>query len=236
MNPAIRPAPSGSRLGFEIKYPVDLWRVDIIRAWLTTVCRRDPQHPEGFVNSIYFDTPTLRYINEKINSDYFKTKVRLRWYEVPGHSSSSAFLEAKFRIGTRREKLRLPVPLDGLALSHLQLDHPTLRELPSRLRPLGVPVSPLLQPVLVVRYRRDRFVTPETGTRVSLDAQITVPKVNHGLLAAANPSPLQTAVVEIKGADPDLPPVLRHLVDFGGRKASFSKYLACYDHVVNPTG
>ena len=228
--------PNLSALGFELKYAVDAAQADAIRSWLATVCRRDPAYPGGFVNSIYFDTPALQHIGEKVNSDYLKTKIRLRWYEIPGQSSSGSFLEAKFRIGTRREKIRVPIPTDGHPLSRLGLDDQSLRELPARLRPLGVPVSGLLQPLLVIRYRRDRFVSPMTPTRVSLDTDITVPKVNSGFLATANPTPLRTAVVEVKGAGSKLPRVLHHLFDIGGRKVAFSKYLACYDHAVHPLG
>ena len=105
--------------------------------------------------------------------------------------------------------------------------------LPTLLRPLGVPVSAQLQPVLVVRYRRDRFIAPTVDTRVSLDAQITVPRVHCGLLSAPNPRPLPTAVVELKGDTASLPPALGPLVALGGRKVSFSKYRACYDHAVH---
>ena len=82
----------------------------------------------------------------------------------------------------------------------------------------------------------DRFVDPITRARISLDTDITVPAVNHELFDSASPLPLDAAVVEIKGRGSDMPRVLRHLTTLGGRKTSFSKYLACYHHVVNGVG
>ena len=221
-------------LGFELKYAVDARQTGPIRSWLTSVCRRDPIYPTGFVNSLYFDTPDLRHVAEKVNSDYLKTKVRLRWYDAPGAPATTSFLEAKFRVGTRREKVREPIPIDARALPTLSVDDPVFRDLRARLRAHGVPVSTPLRPVLIVRYRRDRFVVPAVAARISLDADIRVPKVGSGHVGAANPQPLRTAVIEVKGPRPELPPVLRPLVQLGGRKVSFSKYLACYDHAVHP--
>lgn len=227
------PGPNEAVPDHEHKFTIDARQADAIRRWLGSLCPGDPVFPYGMVNSIYFDTPSLAHLLEKINSDYLKTKVRLRWYDAGNGPASSAFLEAKFRMGSRRYKTRVEVPVEGEWLSSVPLDDPALRRIPERLRGLGVPVAAALRPVMWIRYRRDRFVDPITRTRISLDTDITVPAVNHELFDSASPLPLDVAVVEIKGQGSDVPRVLRHLMTLGGRKTSFSKYLACYHHVVN---
>ena len=82
------------------------------------VCRRDPEFPAAVVWTIYYDTPALVSLGEKINSDYLKRKIRVRWYsDLEGRVSGPAFVEAKLRMGTRRSKVRarLPYPADEIA-------------------------------------------------------------------------------------------------------------------------
>ena len=217
---------------FELKFIIDGRDVTAVRRWLESVCRPDPTFPVGIVKSIYFDTPGLHSLREKINSDYLKTKVRIRWYDLPSLPADRSFLEAKFRIGSRRRKVRLETRYSGSWLNRVALHAQPLRRIPQELRPAGVPVSSQLRPVLLIRYTRHRFMDPVAGVRISLDANISTPAVNRELLPPAIPLPLHFAVVEVKGRARRLPPVLRNLAGLGGRKTSFSKYRACYDHVV----
>ena len=71
---------SGS--GYETKFVLDQCAEHIVRHWLSRVALPDPHYPANVVSSIYFDTHDWRYLNEKENSDFLKTKVRLRWYEA----------------------------------------------------------------------------------------------------------------------------------------------------------
>jgi hypothetical protein len=70
-----------------------------------------PFFPET-VSSIYFDTWGWKSLSEKINSDYLKTKIRFRWYSDIAYQLHYApsFAEAKFRIGTKRKKIRIQTP------------------------------------------------------------------------------------------------------------------------------
>ena len=218
---------------FEIKFTIDGRETTAVRRWLHAVCTKDPIFPSGIVNSIYYDTPALDQLREKVNSDYLKTKIRLRWYETGVASHSRSFLEAKFRVGPRRHKVRLATDFSGSWLALIPLSNQVLRRIPLKLWSMGVTVPSLLQPVLRIRYSRDRFVDHISGARISLDTDITIPSVNHELMTSPNPMALHTAVVEVKGLAKDLPPILKHLIVLGGRKTAFSKYRACYDHAVN---
>ena len=116
------------------------------------------------------------------------------------------------------------------------LDIPSLRFVPRLLRPMGFVVPDDYRPVLLVRYRRHRFIQPHTGLRASLDRDIHAPAVSRARGLTPNPLPLPTTVFECKGRRDHLPESLRPVTTLGFRKSSFSKYAACYDHALTPAG
>ena len=196
------------------------------------LCRRDPEFPAAVVWTIYYDTPALASLGEKINSDYLKRKIRVRWYsDLDGCVSGPAFVEAKFRMGTRRSKVRarLPYPADEIAGWDLQ--DPRLLSFPLLLREQGVLHQGSWQPMMLIRYRRDRFIEPFTDSRVSLDADISGSAANPRFLSAPDRSPLATAVLEVKGGGDELPAALRPLLALGLQKRSFSKFLVVHAHM-----
>ena len=79
--PEARSVRTESDLDREIKFTIDGRDVTAVRRWLQSVCRSDPAFPAGVVCTIYYDTLALHHLREKVNSDYLKTKLRLRWYE-----------------------------------------------------------------------------------------------------------------------------------------------------------
>src|SRR5688572_26159644 len=118
----------------ELKFAFPDVRADVARRWLDAICRRDPQFPAAVVSTIYYDTPDLTALGEKINSDYLKHKIRLRWYaDLAGAPSGPAFVEAKLRVGTRRAKVRVQVPDSAEELAGWDLEDPRLVSMP-RLR------------------------------------------------------------------------------------------------------
>jgi hypothetical protein len=64
----------------ELKYVFPNLRAGWLREWLGVRCRPDGEFAAGRISSIYFDTWSESLLDEKVNSDYQKTKVRLRWY------------------------------------------------------------------------------------------------------------------------------------------------------------
>ena len=216
----------------ELKFSFPAGRVPIVRRRLESLCRRDPEFPSAIVWTIYYDTPALVSLGEKLNSDYLKRKIRVRWYsDLEGRVSGPAFVEAKLRVGTRRskERARLPYPADEIATWDLQ--DPRLLSFPLMLRDKGILGQESWQPVMLLRYRRDRFIEPLSRSRVSLDTDIAAAAVNHRFVSATDLSPLATAVFEVKGASDELPIALRSLLPLGLHKRSFSKFLVVYAHM-----
>jgi hypothetical protein len=215
----------------ELKFTMPAARVHLARLRLETLCRRDPEFPAAIVWTIYFDTPALVSLGEKINSDYLKRKIRVRWYsDLDGRVSGPAFVEAKLRVGTRRSKVRARLPVPAEEIARWDLQDPRFLGFPLLLREGGVLGQDSWQPMMLIRYRRDRFVEPLTRSRVSLDADISAVVVNPRFVSAVDPSPLATAVLEVKGHGDDLPVALRPLLSLGMHKRSFSKFLMVYAH------
>ena len=220
-------------LEHELKYTVPAMTAGPLRLWLTSVCRPNRALPPAAVHTVYYDTPDLSLLREKIDSDYLKTKVRVRWYTALDPAAAPAgpvFAEVKYRVGNRRHKVRarLDVGAKELALSPLHDD--TWVTFLDPLRQAVPALAGRLAPVLALRYARYRFVDPH-GAHVTVDESIRVTATNIARLSSHALDALPTAVLEWKGPWPDLPPHLAPAVRFGARRGAFSKYLACYQLV-----
>jgi len=86
---------------------------------VTQTCRNDPEFPRNIIASIYYDTRGWKFLREKVDSDYLKTKVRVRWYHNPEtlELEENAFIEVKSKTGAPRSKFRLKSPFSGKWLS-----------------------------------------------------------------------------------------------------------------------
>jgi len=231
---APRPAPGGvpGAGERELKFTLPASRVHLARRRLDSLCRRDPEFPAAVVWTIYYDTPVLASLGEKINSDYLKRKIRVRWYsDLEGRVSGPAFVEAKLRLGTGRSKVRARLPYPAEEMARWDLQDPRLLAFPLLLRDNGILHQQSWQPIMLLRYRRDRFVEPLTRSRVSLDAEISGSAANPRFVSAPHLSPLATAVLEVKGSGDELPAALRPLLALGLHKRSFSKFLVVYAHM-----
>jgi VTC domain len=227
---AARPAPgAGER---ELKFTLPSGRAHLARRRLESLCRRDPEFPSAIVWTVYYDTPALASLGEKLNSDYLKRKIRVRWYsDLAGRVTGPAFVEAKMRLGTHRSKVRARVPYPADEIARWDLQDPRLLGLPLLLREHGILGQGSWQPMMLIRYRRDRFIEPLTQSRVSLDTDIVASAVNPRFQSVTDRSPLATAVLEVKGRCDELPPALRPLLSLGMHKRSFSKFLVVYAHM-----
>jgi hypothetical protein len=225
-----RPAPAPplvESLERELKFVLPASRADFAARLLQTVCQPDARYPDADVWTVYYDSPGFDSFDEKVNSDYLKTKIRLRWYAAPGAAGEGpVFLEAKQRVGNRRDKIRVRLPVTAEMLAGRRLEDPAFQLAADLLAAKGILLGPDWQPMLALRYRRRRFVDVSSGTRVSLDSDIASVAVNRRHLFARSLGPLRIAVVEVKGRTDVLPGVLRPLIPVGLRKESMSKYAA----------
>lgn len=222
----------------EVKFVLDVNRTTTAIRLLEERLKPDPKFPVGIVSSIYYDTRDWAYLSEKRNSDFLKTKVRLRWYHVEdgrSENASKSFAEAKFRIGSRRSKTRVKTNFTAHELERIRLESTRLLTVPRTLIAAGANISPRLIPVFVVRYRRRRFMDPATGLRVCIDYEISSPRVNRRAMADSFPCTLPLSVIELKGEYHSATATLRPFTRLGLRKESFSKYYECYKRLTRTT-
>jgi hypothetical protein len=210
----------------ELKFALPEARAGIARRMLDALCRPDPRYTAAIVSTIYYDTPALQLLGEKLNSDFLKTKVRLRWYSaIAGDAGAGhGFLEVKTRVGGLRRKARVQAPLAARWLAQAPLQDPALERVVDLARTLGVELPGRLLPAMLIQYERRRYVEPVSDTRVSLDRRIEVPRCNPVLLRPGGRVKLSTAVIEVKGSGDELPRALLALTHLGARRAAFSKY------------
>jgi hypothetical protein len=231
MPASIPPAPGAlpATREHEIKYTLPAGTAAAMRAWLSAVCLANRALPPAFVDTVYYDTPDLRLLNEKIDSDYLKTRVRVRWYgSLDGRVHGPLFAEVKHRVGSQRHKTRVRLDADPVQLAARPLGDSAWGDLVEPLRRRAPQLPSNLAPVLALRYTRHRFVDAAGAAHVTLDESIRVTRTNAMRLIPRGEGALAIAVLEWKGAHSDIPPHLRPLVRFGARRGAFSKYLACY--------
>jgi hypothetical protein len=217
----------------EQKFVFPLGEASRVSEWLSYVAAADPRHARGILHTVYFDSTDLRHYAEKRESDFLKTKLRLRWYVpsvTPRAAPQAAFLEVKRKFGGVRRKQRTPVPVEAC---RAPFDAPALRqavELAADLDYRGVR-SPL--PVLHLSYERRRFVEAGTGARLSLDTAIGTRWVNDAVLALGARRDLTVGVLEVKSPYRHLPRSLEPLAPYL-RKSAFSKYAECAESYAYP--
>lgn len=215
---------------FELKYTFPQFLHSTLDSWLRVSCRQDEIYPISRVQTIYLETTRGDCLAEKVNSDFFKTKYRVRWYELetlPVGDEATVFLEIKSKVGAKRIKQRRisKVPSRQLKSSSLSdVFHARWTEL------MGSEtegVLPNLHPLVQISYTRKRFVEPFTGARLSLDYDIRVEKTNGLMLPPPTNMALPSGVFEIKSPSDSPPPILEYFLTNVVRKANFSKYEQC---------
>lgn len=216
---------------FEHKYMLPDENADHLRTWLDHVCASDPRHADNVIHSLYFDSGSLDSAEEKFQSTFFKTKVRLRWYTDEGGApfEPAAYLEVKTKQGrrTRKHRVRMALDMERFLADPIRIgeDLDLLEVLPW----LDRDVSRRLRPVCVIRYHRRRYIDMRQGMRVALDSGIGASHANPVFRFTGRwPFSLKWAVVEVKGhgmlGEPPLPSGLPAMRLF---RTAFSKYGEC---------
>ena len=218
---------------FELKYTFPNYLTPLIDSWLNAKFEKDSKYPESIVQSIYLESRGANSYQEKVNSDFFKTKYRVRWYETkdiynkPTTDDFPLFLEKKMKVGAKRLKQRWHIQsnLDKLKLRSLNSTiHKALHDIISE-NELGSIRH--LYPFIQISYTRKRFIDSFSGARLSLDTDIRIEKTNNSLLPPPTRIPLELGVFEVKSGLNESSPSLEYLLQRFVKKATFSKYERC---------
>ena len=186
---------------------------------------KDPEFYENYIFNIYFDSPSMHFLQEKLDGDLHRQKVRIRWYgDTPDILiSETAKLECKQKIGAGGTKSAEKVVMPSGSIQALLQAKPWKKILAQSLPETLSSPSQFLAPVMLSRYRRRRFVDPATKTRLSFDDQICSLALSPAMLQQGiQPIKLHDAVIEVKNDTGEMPDFIK-LTDHI-RLTSFSKY------------
>lgn len=214
----------------EWKHEINFSDMMILRQRLQAVMRPDRHTVEGKyeIRSLYFDTPSDKALQEKLDGLNYREKFRIRYYN---NDLSLIHLEKKSkfdRVGTKQSvtlsKEEVTALLDNDCSWMRQRQEPILTELYTKM------TYQRLKPKTIVDYTREPYIFPAGNVRVTIDYNIRT-----GILCTdfLNPTcvtvPARDApiILEVKW-DAYLPDIIRDAVQLGTRRScAFSKYAAC---------
>ena len=216
-------------LRHEWKHEISYLDMLALRQRLRAVAQTDRHAAGGTyqVRSLYFDTPSDKALQEKLNGVSRREKFRIRYYNG---DTSVIHLEKKSKIGglgnkqsaalSARETSRL---LAGDLAWMPESGSELVRELYGKMR------TQQLRPKTNVDYTREPYVYPAGNVRVTLDYDIRTSLSYADFLGPAITIPAGDApiILEVKW-DAFLPSIIRDALQLGARHASsFSKYAQC---------
>lgn len=123
-------------------------------------------YPSRFVNSIYFDTIDLTFLDESLGGTSTRNKWRCRWYGNLVDSQKTTF-EIKKKYGHTSWKVLIK---DRFEVNPLETDWENfiLPKFPEGLNVFGLKCENFF-PMSIVRYKRKYFVSANGKIRVTLD-------------------------------------------------------------------
>ena len=214
----------------EWKHEINASDMISIRQRLRAVAKPDPHAVDGryTIRSLYFDDPTDRALQEKLDGVNRREKFRIRFYNG---DTSVVHLEKKSKQnGLGSKETAVLTAAEAQAIADGSLDwmlssgSPLVRELYSKMKSGG------LRPKTIVDYTREPFTYAPGNVRVTLDYDI---RTGLGCTDFLNPDcvtiPAGDApiILEVKW-DAFLPNIIRDAVQLPGRRVSaFSKYAQC---------
>jgi hypothetical protein len=224
---------------FERKYYLAPQDVGPAYGLLRQICRPASEYPSEQINSLYFDTVDLDQHERSESGDYYKDKIRIRWYgeDINPNGMETIFLELKSRRGfaSTKQRLSLKVPAEALSSGRLHQGIVPVTLLGDTLARFRYFPPGALLPVIKISYWRYRFDEIMTGQRLSLDYHIKSTMIMPGSGNGEKELELPGGVIEIKGQSMELPHTLRQARMLYMDWTRFSKYSACIDsHTEKP--
>ncbi|MCJ7733017.1 MAG: VTC domain-containing protein [Anaerolineales bacterium] len=163
---------------YERKYFVD--QLDARQA--IVLIKRHPAmfseiYPARYINNIYLDSPLMDNYHDNLEGTPERRKARVRWYHDLFRQVEQPQLEFKIKKGEMGNKIQYNFPAFGF---NQEFNDLLFRSL-VRSSDLPLDVRSFLQtvePVLVNRYRRWYFATPDRQFRVTVDTGLSFYHLN----------------------------------------------------------
>jgi hypothetical protein len=231
------PQPTTSSERFERKFYLPTSTIPFAAHLLAHCCPEDRQYPRGTIHSVYYDTPDLEYFNDSQEGNYGRVKVRVRWYDFPQTGQAPVFLEIKSKRGYAGSKKRKSISIDCERLWNPTSDQGVLPypAVMYGLAEMGYCPPNLLQPLILISYRRLRFIERMTGSRVSLDWDIRSTRIDPKDGRREGSIRMEGGVIEVKGQSSEIPTTLQSIRELGTDWSRYSKYASCVEaHLEEP--
>lgn len=213
---------------FERKFYVPYHRIYHAVAMLSHHTRADPQFPTSQVQSVYYDTDDLEMFYASIDGSRVRKKVRIRWYDRPSAGHVTIFVEVKCKDGRAGTKYRKSMNIDDSLISggYWGSGIVPYDRLLGILVELGFRPHRRIHPLVMVRYKRQRFTEITTGLRLSIDTHIESRATDRWGIFVAPQVRLSGAILEMKGPWIEVPPTLCWINQMGLDWSRYSKYAA----------
>ena len=184
---------------FEKKFHTNiLGPADILDRVLSSRALFRKEHEARCVNSIYFDTPDLFFMQENLAGISNRCKVRVRWYGECMRVEGSPNIEIKVKKNALGFKYRYQ-----LASVVKNQNAPISRLLQSVSREVHASPELLfltsLEPKILISYRRQYFISAGGDVRLTLDSNIYFSAIDaNGALGPQARAMQDDVIVELK--------------------------------------
>ena len=197
---------------FEIKYIIPVLQLNRILEEIKTFCCLDKYSDKrgiGYkVSSLYYDSESLQFYNEKINGERNRTKLRVRRYEQISGDLCSLELKIKKNNNVEKKRIFLPyaiikgilenqIVLESHSLAHLAADEQAVAE-----EVLYFKNRFQLRPKVVVKYTRLAYEgVYDSRLRVTFDTDLCVQNVDlnpFSRLRGSSPLDPKYCIMEVK--------------------------------------
>ncbi|MCA9216581.1 MAG: polyphosphate polymerase domain-containing protein [Planctomycetales bacterium] len=185
----------------EVKFTLPNADVEKLRSVLVRRCEKQVHNESvSLVHSLYFDDATYSACYANLNGHGRRKKLRLRWYDTV-LPANRFYCEVKWRknrvTGKCRFLLKSSVPVHGMNYRRIW------RGLANCLPDEHVPdVVRYCDPVVLVQYKREHFVSRDESLRLTLDYDIQFfDQVGKRLISTRFPKKLNELVV-LEGKTP----------------------------------
>ena len=158
----------------ELKYHIDYRLKELLLGRLLPYLEPAPYTDDQArypIMSLYFDSPSLRFYDEKLEGENIRDKVRLRGYGFDWHGLDPVVLEIKHKIGPKIFKFRKK-------LGVFREEYFDPERWPVEGDPGGRAVAALaaryqLRPAVQILYQRETYESPfAPGLRVAFDSHL----------------------------------------------------------------
>jgi SPX domain protein involved in polyphosphate accumulation len=129
-------------------------------------------YPPRYINNIYFDSPLMGNYNGNVDGDPERKKARIRWYHDLFCLVEEPVLEFKIKKGLMGTKIQHPFPAFYFGKGFSE------REMSGLISSSDLPADMIdylraNEPVLMNRYLRWYFSTPDRHFRVTVDTDLS---------------------------------------------------------------